>query len=201
MKPIILASASPRRREILEREGIVFEVIASDADENINAPTPELLVMELALLKASAVCKKMKKDALVIGADTVVCIDGCVLGKPSGRRDAKAMLSRLSGRAHQVYTGVCVMDAKCAYAVCRYSRTDVIFKRLQRKGIRRYVGTGEPLDKAGAYGIQGKGRRLVRCISGDYDNVVGLPAGLLKRILEEEFNFYNDKSSDKGDKH
>lgn len=199
MKKLVLASSSPRRREIMAREGLEFDIVVSDVDETIDAPTPELLVSELALLKASAVARNIGEDALVIGADTVVCIDGQVLGKPEGKKDAKKMLSQLSGRVHQVYTGVCVMEARTAKAVCRFERTDVVFKNLKKKKIKKYVKTGEPFDKAGAYGIQGKGAKLVRCIVGDYNNVVGLPIHLLKKILEEEFE-YVQKSSDKGDR-
>jgi septum formation protein len=200
MKKLVLASASPRRRELLQREGFKLDVISCDIDENIHAPSPELLVMELALLKASAACKKIKPDALVIGADTVVCIDKTILGKPCDSMEAKKMLTKLSGRAHQVYTGVCVIDNKTAYAVCRYKRTDVIFRRLTKKQIRDYIKTGEPFDKAGGYGIQGEGGKLVRCIVGDYSNVVGLPVELLMDILNNEFKYFNQKSCDKGDK-
>ena len=199
MQRLVLASSSPRRREIMAREGLEFEIVTSDVDEAIDAPAPELLVSELALLKASAVARNIGEDALVIGADTVVCIDGQVLGKPKGKKDAKKMLCQLSGRVHQVYTGVCVMEARTAKAVCRYERTDVVFKDLKKKKIKKYVKTGEPFDKAGAYGIQGKGAKLVHCIVGDYNNVVGLPVRLLMKILEEEFA-YQQKSSDKGDR-
>lgn len=189
MKKLILASASPRRRELLKKAGYKFDVITSDVDENIDIAEAPLLVRELALLKASAVAKIAGGDCLVIGADTVVSIDGQVLGKPMNIYDAKRMLRLLSGRAHQVYTGVCVTDVKTGRSVCKSARTDVLFRRLSKRQIRSYIATKEPMDKAGAYAIQGGAAQFVRCISGSCDNVVGLPVGLLREILNTEFNF------------
>ncbi len=188
MKKIILASASPRRRELLMKAGFKFDVVVSDCDENIDTKDASLLVSEFALLKASAVAKSTDEDALVIGADTVVSIGGQILGKPDDWRDAKRMLMRLSGRAHQVYTGVCVIDTKTHKAVCKSERSDVIFKRLTKHQIRRYIATREPMDKAGAYAIQGKARDFVRGCIGSYDNVVGLPVKVVKEIIKTEFS-------------
>ena len=189
MEKIVLASASPRRRELLAAAGMEFEVIASDVDENINVHTPSLLVQELALLKAAAVAKELSSPALVIGADTVVYIGGEILGKPCDAKEARTMLKRLSGRLHKVYTGVCVIYSKTGKAVSKCEVTNVIFHPLSKKQIRDYVKSKEPLDKAGAYGIQGPGKKLVRGIIGSYDNVVGLPLKLLKNILKDEFDY------------
>ncbi len=191
MEKIILASASPRRSEILKNIGLPFEVVVSDADESsISAECgPELYVQELALLKAAAACKKLenKKDAVVISADTIVVSDGKILGKPEDEADAAKMLSALSGREHQVITGICVLRLKDAYSVCDSVLTRVKFKELTKDFINAYIATGEPLDKAGAYGIQGKGSLLCEKIDGDYFNVVGLPVSRLSDILRTEF--------------
>lgn len=188
MKPIILASASPRRRELLAKAGYQFVVKTSDVDENIGVLEAPLLVRELALLKAAAVAKTVETDCFVIGADTVVSMNGEILGKPKDWRDAKRMLRLLSGKAHQVYTGVCILDAKTGKAACRSARTDVIFKKLTKRQIRAYIRTKEPMDKAGAYAIQGRAGAFVRGFIGPYDNVVGLPVGLVAELLETEFD-------------
>ena len=188
MKKIILASASPRRRELLSKAGFKFDVVVSDTDENIDVCDAPLMVRELALLKAGDVAKKVKKNSLIIGADTVVCIDGEILGKPKDWRDAKRMLTKLSGRAHQVYTGVCIIDSGTGKAVCKSERTDVIFKQLTKRQIRSYIATREPMDKAGAYAIQGGARSFVRGIVGSFDNVVGLPVEMVREIIKTEFS-------------
>ncbi len=187
VKKLILASASPRRRELLLEAGFEFEVITSDVDENIDVSDAELLVRELALMKACDVAKKCGKNALVIGADTVVSINGEILGKPVDEDDAERMLFMLSDKAHQVYTGVCVCDAKTGKAVCESVRTDVIFKALTKQQVSEYIKTGEPMDKAGAYAIQGGAKEFVSEYIGSYDSVVGLPVEALKRIIETEF--------------
>ena len=189
MKRVILASGSPRRKALLESAGVEFDIIVSDVDEDIEVAEPAMLVKELALLKAAAVAKTQKQHALVIGADTVVSVGGKILGKPNDGADAKRMLNMLSGRAHQVYTGVCVVDSKSGVSVSMHQTTNVVFKPLTRKQIRDYVATKEPLDKAGAYGIQGLGGRLVKYIIGDYNNIVGMPVELLLYMLDKEFDF------------
>ncbi len=188
MKKLILASGSPRRRELLTEAGFTFEVKTSDVDEAIGVMEAPLLVRELALLKAAAVAKTAREDCLVLGADTVVSAGGEILGKPKDWRDARRMLRLLSGRAHQVYTGVCIVDAKTGRAVCKNERTDVLFRRLTNREIRAYIKTREPMDKAGAYAIQGGARRFVRGFVGNFDNVVGLPVGLVKELLKTEFS-------------
>lgn len=190
---IILASGSPRRKELLEAVGIKFEVIVSDADESSvksDGVPVNIYVQELALLKAAAAAKIVMKDknAVIISADTVVSADGKILGKPNDAEDAFSMLSMLSGRAHEVYSGFCVMRIRDGKTVCRAVKTDVHFKTLSEDKIWRYIATGEPADKAGSYGIQGIGGLLVDKIEGDYQNVVGLSVSALSDVLEEEFN-------------
>ena len=193
MSEIILASASPRRRELLENMGLTFTIKVSKADEGTvdTQVPPEIYVQELALLKACAVAKTVidKKDVIVISADTIVVNDGKILGKPKDEGDAKEMLLSLSGKTHSVYTGFCVMRLSDAFTVCKNVRTDVVFKNLTEEKIKRYIDTGEPMDKAGSYGIQGLGAMLIDHICGDYFNVVGLPVSELADVLETEFGF------------
>ena len=190
MSRFILASASPRRKELLENIGMNFDIIVSQADESSidrNIP-PEMLVKELAMLKAAEIAKYVKDDAYIIGSDTVVAFEGQVLEKPKSTEDAENMLKKLSGKEHFVYTGVCIFRTKDCSAVCKCEKTVVRFKELSEDTIKNYVKTGEPMDKAGAYGIQGKGSLLVNGIEGDYFNVVGLPVGLLSDMFKEEYN-------------
>ena len=193
MKKIILASASPRRREILENLGIEFEVLVSEADESKidkNSVKPSLYVQELALLKACAVAEKLKnKNALIISADTIVYLDGEILGKPRNDEDAECMLSKLSGKNHSVFSGICVMDAKTLKSVCAKEETKVLFSEIPPEKIRDYVKTGEPMDKAGAYAVQGLGALFAEKIEGDFFNVIGLPVKKLFEILDREFKF------------
>ena len=192
MVDYILASASPRRRELLERLGIDFDVVVSEADESAipkNIPV-KLYVQELAMIKASASAKQVlaNKNAIIIAADTVVTLDGKLLGKPKNKPDAFNILKSLSGREHEVYTGICVMRIRDAKTVCRAVKTTVRFKELTDEKIHAYIATGEPMDKAGAYGIQGIAAVLIDGIDGDYFNVVGLPLAALSDVLEKEFD-------------
>jgi len=180
---IILASQSPRRRELLERMGITkFDILPAQGEETADRTLPpHLLVEELARQKAMEVAAQVGGDDLVIAADTVVAIDGQVLGKPHSRDHAIAMLRELSGREHHVYTGFtlcCGTDV-----VTGHEDTAVRFRPLTDEEIAAYVDTGEPMDKAGAYGIQGRGCVLVEGIRGDYYNVVGLPVCRLAQAL------------------
>lgn len=190
MNRFVLASKSPRRREILENIGLEFEILVSSADEDKiarNIP-PEMLVSQLALLKATAVADEISdRDTFIIGADTVVCLDGKILEKPVDEADARRMLTELSGRTHSVFTGVCIFDKNSGKAVSGYQKTDVKFKELSVEKIDAYVKTGEPMDKAGSYGIQEKGALLIDEIHGDYFNVVGLPVALLADMFYDEF--------------
>ncbi|WP_338750433.1 Maf family protein [Bacillus sp. FJAT-52991] len=182
MSNIILASSSPRRKELLQQIGLPFTVIVSDVDETISHPmSSEETVMQLASRKACAVAKHHEKD-VVIGADTIVVLDGEILGKPKDRSDAKRMLSKLSGREHSVYTGVAIVKEKKQHAF--YEKTNVTFWELSDEEVDTYLNSGEPFDKAGAYGIQGRGAVFVKKIDGDYFSVVGLPVASLYRQLQ-----------------
>ena len=193
MVKYILASASPRRRELMNIITDKFEVVVSDADESAvdskNTP-PAIYVQELALLKAAATAKKVLKNkkAVIISADTIVVRDGEILGKPKDEQDAVRILKSLSGRAHEVYTGYCIMRIADAKTFCGSVKTKVKFRELSEETIDEYIRTGEPMDKAGAYGIQAKGALLVEGIEGDYFNVVGFPVGEIAERLYEEFD-------------
>lgn len=193
MNKIVLASASPRRQEILKNIGLDFYVAVPDVDESGVAYGGDagLYVQELALLKAAAAAKKLdikrNKDTLIISADTIVISDGEILGKPKDEADAKRMLESLSGRTHNVMTGICIFRMSDGFSVCDAVKTDVVFKKLSESLIERYIASKEPMDKAGSYGIQGKGAVLVERIDGDYFNVVGLPVSRLSDILRDEF--------------
>ena len=180
---VILASQSPRRRELLVQMGFTDFVIRPAQGEEVIDPnlSPDRLVEELSRQKCAEVAANAAPDDLVIAADTVVAIDGTVLGKPRSQQEAYAMLSRLSGRHHTVYTGVTV--SRSGETLTAHEATRVHFRPLTPAEIEAYVSTGEPMDKAGSYGIQGYGSMLVEGISGDYFNVVGLPVCLLGRML------------------
>lgn len=187
--PIILASGSPRRQELLASLGLQFEVMPSHVDEDVSAGIPPAQYVEtLAARKARAVAARLatrgEAPALVIGSDTTVVIDGTYLNKPADQAEAIAMLSRLQGRTHEVYTGLCVRHHPSGREEIAHSVTQVTMRPLPEERIRRYVRTGEPMDKAGAYAIQGYGATLVQRIEGDYFTVVGLPVGLLADLLE-----------------
>jgi len=179
---IVLASASPRRRELLGQMGLEFRIVTPDIDEHMERSLPpDALVEAISAEKAAAVAGQVGAQALVIAADTVVALDGALLGKPKDEAEARRMLSRLSGRHHQVFTGFTVRQG--GRAVSRSERTEVAFRALQEEEIAAYVRTGEPMDKAGAYGIQGLGALLVEGIRGDYFNVMGLPVCALGQVL------------------
>ena len=184
MKPrIILASGSPRRRELLWNLGLDFTVIPSEVDESDHSGlAPAALAEELARSKAAEVAKR--EHGLIIGADTIVIIDGDVLGKPRDRDEAIRMLSLLAGRTHTVITGLAVEDTESGRSVVAHEETKVTMRPLSLDQVSGYVRTGEPMDKAGAYAVQGVGSLLVERIQGDYFNVVGLPIARLGRILE-----------------
>lgn len=180
---LILASSSPRRRKLLALLGRPFEVVTADVDESpiVGEPAAEL-VARLARAKATTVARH-HQEAVVIGADTVVVIDGDIIGKPRDTEDAAAILRRLSGRTHQVMTGVAIATTTSTSAFIE--TTSVTFASLTGRDIDGYIATGEPMDKAGAYGIQGIGGRFVTAIDGSYHNVVGLPVAQVAAVLED----------------
>ncbi len=194
MRKYILASASPRRRELLEQLGINFDIMVAPIDESgiDKGMAPDLYAGVLSMYKAAAVAKVLREQGrtkeLIIAADTIVYLDGKILGKPTDDNDAKRMLMELSGKEHEVYTGLCVMRIKDGYSVSRSVMTKVSFKTLSEEEIDAYVKTGEPSDKAGAYAIQGKASVFINSITGDYFNVVGLPLSELYDILKNEFD-------------
>jgi septum formation protein len=183
---LILASASPRRKELLELLRIPFEVIKSDIEEIVDEKLhPGEMVQSLAQQKAESVART-NQDSFIIGSDTLVVYGGRMLGKPSSEDEAMQMLQMLSGKTHEVYTGVSIIRGDDIHSF--YEKTSVTFFSLSNKEIADYVSTGEPLDKAGAYGIQGFGALLVEKIDGDYYSVVGLPVARIKRaLLKMEF--------------
>ena len=178
---LILASASPRRKELLASMGVPFEVITAPTPE-AEQGRPETLVQENALRKARAVAQ-LHPGRMVLGSDTVVCVDGHVLGKPRDEEDAFRMLEALSGKEHQVYTGVCLITDR--HTDVRCEKTDVFFSSLTESQIRRYIRTGEPMDKAGAYAIQDIAGMFIKKINGSFSNVIGLPTALVRVMLEE----------------
>ncbi|MCL6610617.1 MAG: Maf family protein [Peptococcaceae bacterium] len=182
-KELILASSSPRRQELLKQLGLGFRTLVRPVDET---PPPGLepceLVELLAVRKAVAAARTLE-DGIVIGADTVVVWRGQVLGKPSGGEEAVAMLLKLQGDVHEVYTGVALVDAAAGKVLTGHEKTRVHFRPLAEDEIRRYVATGEPMDKAGAYAVQGRAAVFVRGLEGCYTNVVGLPLARLAEML------------------
>lgn len=184
-QPIVLASSSPRRYEILSRLGLDFTVDSADVEESIEANLmPDEAVKTLALRKAAAVAPHYERG-IIIGADTIVVADGTILGKPADSEDALAMLLTLQGREHSVYSGYAVIDAATGKTAVGYEHTAVIFRPISEEEARSYVATGEPIGKAGAYAIQGLGAVFVREIHGDYFNVVGLPLFKLAQALKD----------------
>ena len=203
---IILASASPRRRELLAQIGLPYEVIVSDVEEKAVSDKPWEMVEELSGLKAMAVADKLLEESnkkanlnqktasgdagpfVIVGADTVVVFEGQIMGKPEDEQDAVRMLSLLQGRTHQVYTGVTLVyveeEREEIRRISFHEKTDVTMYPMSQEEIRGYVDTKEPMDKAGAYGIQGRCAAFIKGICGDYNNVVGLPVGRLYQELE-----------------
>jgi septum formation protein len=188
---ILLASGSPRRREILSSLGYEFDVVIPDLDErNIPGERPEDHVRRLSLAKAQFVAHRHSND-LVIGADTIVVLGDAILGKPSSPEEAVSMLSMLSGKAHTVFTGLSLVNLDQRIAASDYDSTEVIFNDLRPEDIRRYVESGEPSDKAGAYGIQGMGSFLVHRYYGELDTIIGFPTKLFKKMLQEVTSCHN----------
>ena len=185
MKRIILASASPRRKELLEKLGLKFEVDASNCEEEIDLVLgPDELVRRISITKAKAVAQR-HQDAVIIAADTIGVIGKKLLGKPHTADEAGKMLAQISGKSHEVITGFTILDTVTNKIMTGTVSTKVYIKKLTQQEIAAYVQTGEPLDKAGAYGIQGLGAVIVKKIEGDYYNVMGLPLSALTEALKE----------------
>ncbi|MFC8687710.1 Maf family protein [Brevibacillus porteri] len=181
--PLILASSSPRRRELLQTLGLSFTVITSDVDETTAEHlSASEVVEELSLRKAKEVASRLT-EGVVLGSDTVVVLDGQILGKPVDEMDAYRMLSMLQGQEHTVYSGVALIDVETGRAEVSHSLTHVRIRALTEQDIKSYIATGEPMDKAGSYAIQGIGATIVEGITGDYFTVVGLPLGLTSTLL------------------
>jgi septum formation protein len=185
---VVLASSSPRRRRFLEELGIPFKVVLPRTDESPEeGESPLHFARRAAAEKAREVARRAGKNAMVVAADTIVVLGRRILGKPRNSADARRMLRALSGRRHEVMTGVCVING--AKRRSFVSRTAVEFKKLTKQEIEFYVASGEPMDKAGAYAIQGLGSFMVRAIRGSYTNVVGLPVAELLVVLDREFAY------------
>ena len=185
IRTIILASASPRKKEILKKTGLKFKVDESDYEEKVDPGLkPHELARFLSREKARDVARR-HRDALVIAADTIVLLRGRLFGKPRNEEQAKEMLRALSGKAHSVITGFTIIDTAGKKEISRSVESKVFFKRLSADEIETYIRSGEPLDKAGAYGVQGLGAVIVKRIEGDFFNVVGLPLNALAESLKE----------------
>lgn len=188
---MILASGSPRRRELLEQIGIEAVIRPSGIEEKAASSAPEEVVMELSAQKAEDVAEGAPEGTLILGADTVVAVDGEILGKPKSHEEAAEMIRRIQGRSHQVYTGVTLIDKEegKSRGITFAEKTEVLVYPMTEEEIIAYAETEEPMDKAGAYGIQGAFAAYIQGIHGDYTNVVGLPVGRVcrewKQLMEE----------------
>ncbi|NLV89838.1 MAG: septum formation protein Maf [Tissierellia bacterium] len=189
MEKIILASSSPRRIEFLKKYNLNPIVVKAEIQERtVEGEKPEQIAMSLAFEKAFWVSNQFNNGEIIIGADTIVVYKDEILGKPKDKEDAFRMLKALSGEEHSVITGICIIKANTNIKIVDYEQTLVKFRELTDEKILNYIGTNEPMDKAGAYGIQGFGEILVDKIMGSYSNVVGLPIGKLDYILNKYFN-------------
>ena len=185
---IVLASGSPRRKEILENMNLKFDIIKSEIEETtLENESPEDLVKRLSYEKAHDIATR-NRDSIVIGADTVVVLDNNVLGKPKDKEDAFNMLKKMSGREHDVITGISILCLDSKKEIIDFCVSKVKFKNLSDEDIYSYIATGECMDKAGSYGIQGLGGILVEYIKGDYFNIVGFPISSASEILKNNFN-------------
>ncbi len=180
---LLLASSSPRRSELLEMAGYDFTVVPANVSEDYPCGTQPMQIVELLATRKAEAVAKSSPQAVILAADTIVVLNGRVLGKPKDEAEAKSMLTLLSGNVHQVYTGYCIISG--TKLLRGYECTSVEFYPLTEGEINTYTATGEPLDKAGAYGIQGRGALLIKRIEGDFYNVMGLPIGKINRILND----------------
>jgi septum formation protein len=181
----ILASRSPRRAQILRREKVKFEVkIPVDSEEENSSSDPVEHVLSLSRQKATSVSGQLE-DTIILGADTIVVLDSEILGKPQNKKEAFFILRKLSGKTHRVFTGITLVNRYNGKVASDYDMTEVRFNKLEDEKILAYIDTGEPMDKAGAYGIQGMGSFLVESYRGSLDNVIGLPTKKLKEVLQQ----------------
>ncbi len=180
-KKIILASTSPRRRELLAKMGYEFTCDAPEVDENVDGRADDIVAL-LSERKAAAAAAKYT-EGIIIASDTLVSLDGKGLGKPADAEDAFCMLRALSGRTHEVFSGVCMIDAATGKKETCVARTGVIFRELSDEEINGYIATGEPMDKAGAYGIQGGAGKFVTGLDGTFENVMGFPIDVVEEML------------------
>lgn len=183
MKKVILASTSPRRKDLMSLLDIPFNIEAKEVDENFDESLSPAEVVQILAEKKARIIAEINPDSVVIGSDTVVVFENTIIGKPTSPENAIEILQKLSGRIHQVYTGVAILEGNRSEFF--YESTDVKFYELTQNEIEWYISTNEPFDKAGAYGIQGYGSTLVEKIDGDYFTIVGLPVAKLKRKLKE----------------
>ena len=188
MRKLILASGSPRRKELLEKAGLAFEIQVSHEEEHYTKTAPCEIVMELAALKAESIADLQTEDAVILGADTVVVSEGHILGKPSDEAEAKEMIRCLQGKTHQVMTGVCLIKISGKDRIIRhfYESTDVHVVSMPEEEIEKYIAVGESMDAAGAYKIQGAFGRYIDRFDGDMENIIGLP---VKKVLKELEDF------------
>ncbi len=195
---IILASQSPRRKELLDQVGIACRVVPGNFEEKITSSVPEEVVTDLSRGKCREVSSRMRQSCIIIGADTIVSADNQILGKPYDKTQAKEMLLTLQGNTHQVYTGVTIIwktSKEIRRETTFFEKTDVTFYPMSDREINEYLKTDEPMDKAGAYGIQGLSAVYIKKINGDYNNVVGLPVAAVYQILKsasETYDIQND---------
>ena len=186
---IVLASASPRRKELMNQIGLEPDIVISHIKERVTSSVPSQVVMELAPQKAEDVAKNQEPGTFVIGADTVVAADGIILGKPSDHQEARRMLGMLEGKKHQVYTGVCIIRCgelgRAGEKAIFFDEADVEVAHMSEAEMEEYAGMEEPMDKAGAYGIQGFFARYIKGITGSYANVMGLPVHLVYQELKK----------------
>ena len=183
LKPLILASGSPRRRELLSRMGYTFTTCSPDVDEHVAGHARDI-VYTLAQRKARAAAGHYDRG-IIIASDTLVSLDGAPLGKPQDEADARRMLRSLSGREHEVYSGVCILDIESGLNRTRIARTGVRFRAIGDDEIDTYIATGEPMDKAGAYAIQGGASAFVEALDGSFENVMGFPVDVVREMLGE----------------
>ncbi|MBR6162554.1 septum formation protein Maf [bacterium] len=186
MKKIILASTSPRRKQLLKDMGIDFKIIAPEYDEKItDKHFSDEIIKNIAVNKAKSVLYKVKEPSLIIGSDTVVIINGIITGKPKDKNDAFNILKSLSGIKHSVVTSIAIIDSETGKIFCENTRSEIEFNPLSDEDIKNYIENFKPFDKAGAYGIQELPTNFVKEITGDFDNIVGFPTKTLKKMLSD----------------